>query len=1097
MKNVNRWANPHIVDSLIHRVTSVLSGDRTGICSLALVLLLLSCSGVRLLAQSDNASLTGSVQDPAKAYIPDVRVLAINTDTNQRFAASTNREGRYSLASLPVGPYRIEVEKPGFQKLVRESLFLHTQDALQINFQMAVGSTGETITVSADSNNINTTDAAVGTVIDHQFVDEIPMNGRSFQSLVLLSPGVVTNNPNGTSLGEYSVNGMRADSNGFSVDGASASNAPSFASTSGSSGMLPSSTVLGTTQAMLMIDALEEFRIATSTYSAEFGSHPGAQISFRSRSGTNSYHGTLFDYLRNSAFDANNWFNTYSTTPVPTPAERQNDFGGTIGGPLSIPHLYSGRDRTFFFFAYEGLRLTEPQASTIYYVPSNGTFNTGTYSNTKYKNLRANAPVALQPFLNAWPLPNCSTAIDPQCVDYGDGGSPYISTPTSSGSINALSARIDYQLLPSMRVFARYTDTISSTDNVGSTSTPGPYQQALSGRNRVFLLGSDNTFGASLSNEVRLQYSPASFVTHASPALVGGAAPYNLYTAQGIQPGGETYVRLYLPNEASIYQEDYGTLQFQPNATEALTWAHGKHLFKFGGSYVQTTSYFEYGNLSRSPLLDYHFTSASSILSNVPGTQQVQVFTRQDPTYKQLGLFAQDEWRLLPKLSLSLGLRWELAPPPSISGSQTYTYTGSVHDPGSLGLSAPGAPLYQTDYKDFAPRFGMAYTIHDQPGHELVFRAGVGLFYETIAINNFFGDGVALGAARTVSYKGNPFPLTQSQINLPVLPPVAPYTFVDYPDTSIVPPYALQWNASLEQALGSRQTITLGYVASGGRKLTTFKLYSLSGLTNKQFTNFQLYANGPGSSYNSLQLKYQRQMSHGLQVLSSYTWAHSIDWSSSDNYTATFPIQSGNSDHDIRHNLTAAMVYNVPASYQNRLAKAVLGYWNADLWFVARTAFPYEPEGPEVTDPITGEQVYGELNYNGKNPYVHVAGIPGGRQIDPTVFSVTSTPLGVGTAPRNFLRGFGEAQANVAIQRSFPLFERSSLQFRAEAFNLTNHPNFGAINATCGATAAGAVCNNTLMGQATNTLSTGLGNLNSLYQQGGPRSLEFALKLLF
>lgn len=565
-------------------------------------------------------------------------------------------------------PYRVEVEKSGFQKIVREGLFLHTQDELQINFQMTVGSTGETITVSSDSNNINTSDGTVGTVIDHSFVDEIPMNGRSFQSLVLLSPGVVTNNPNGTNLGEYSVNGMRSDSNGFSVDGASASNAPSFASTSGSSGMLPSSTVLGTTQAMLMIDALEEFRIATSTYSAEFGGRPGAQISFRSRSGTNGYHWTLFDYLRNSAFDANNWFNTYSTTPVPTPAERQNDFGGTIGGPLSIPHVYSGRDRTFFFFAYGGLRLTEPQASTIYYVPSNGTFNTGAYSNVKYKNLRVNAPTALRPFLDAWPLPNCSTAIDPQCVDYGDGGSPYISTPTSSGSINALSARIDYQLLPTMRV-SRYTDTISSTNNVGSTSTPGPYQQALSGRNRVFLLGSDNTFGASISNELRLQYSPASFVTHASPALVGGAEPYSLYTAQGIQPGGETFVRLYLPNEASIYQEDYGTLQLQPNATEALTWVHGKHLFKFGGSYVQTTSYFEFGNLSRSPLVDYHFTSASSVQSNVPGTQQVQVFSRQDPTYKQLGLFAQNEWHLFPKLSLSLGLRWELAPPPSISGS--------------------------------------------------------------------------------------------------------------------------------------------------------------------------------------------------------------------------------------------------------------------------------------------------------------------------------------------------------------------------------------------------------------------------------------------
>jgi hypothetical protein len=177
--------------------------------------------------------------------------------------------------------------------------------------------------------------------------------------------------------------------------------------------------------------------------------------------------------------------------------------------------------------------------------------------------------------------------------------------------------------------------------------------------------------------------------------------------------------------------------------------------------------------------------------------------------------------------------------------------------------------------------------------------------------------------------------------------------------------------------------------------------------------------------------------------------------------------------------------------------KAVFGYWNADLWLVARSAFPYEPVGPAVIDPVTGYQISGELNYNGKQPYVYKAGIPDGRQIDPTIFSVTTNPLGAGNAPRNFLRGFGENQANFASQRSFPLFERSQLQFRAEAFNIVNHPAFGTVNTTCGVTAPGATCNNVLMGQATNMLSSGLGGVSALYQQGGPRSLQFALKFLF
>lgn len=228
-----------------------------------------------------------------------------------------------------------------------------------------------------------------------------------------------------------------------------------------------------------------------------------------------------------------------------------------------------------------------------------------------------------------------------------------------------------------------------------------------------------------------------------------------------------------------------------------------------------------------------------------------------------------------------------------------------------------------------------------------------------------------------------------------------------------------------------------------------------------------------------------------------YTWSHAIDWASTEDEVAAFPLQRGNSNFDVRHNFTAAIVYNLPTRYNNRFETAVLGHWNADLWFVVRTSFPYEPVGPAVVDPLTGDDINGQLNYNGKQPYVHVAGIPGGRQIDWTIFSVTSIPLGAGNAPRNFLRGFGEAQANIAIQRSFPVYERTQLQFRAEVFNILNHPNFGTINTTCGVTTLGATCNNSLMGQASNTLSTGLGGLSSLYQQGGPRSLQFMVKVQF
>lgn len=1043
------------------------------------------------LAQTETATISGRIVDVTGAIVRGASVELRSVQRGAAITTTTNGTGIYVFPTVSPGQYSVTVRKQGFKQVDLVGVVANVQDHIEQNFRLDIGSASESVTVSADTNNINTTDASVGTVIDREFVQDLPMNGRSFQTLVLLSPGVVTNNPNGADSGEYSVNGQRTDSNGFQVDGASASNAPSYASTGGSSAMLPSATALGTTQAMLQVDAMEEFRISTSTFSAEFGNHPGAQVSFRSRSGTSMFHGTAFDYLRNAVFDANNWFNTYSTPAVPTPQEHQNDFGGTLGGPLSIPHLYSGRDRTFFFFSYEGLRLDTPQASSIYDVPSNGTHITANYSaNPQWANLRQYGAKGVLPFLNSFPLPNCDTSIDPQCVDYGQGGTAYISSPPSSGLINALSARVDYQASSWMRLFARYSDSISNTTTV---STSGPFQSTALARNRTWLLGVDSSFGAKVSNELRLQYAPASFIVPNKPVQVGGAQPYSFYQAQGIDTG-ETYARFYSPNAASNYEETYGRLQFQPNVTDSITWMYGKHLFKFGGAYVQTTSYFDGGELSRSPLVDYHFTAAT-VVSGVPGTQQVNVFTRQDPTIKQLGLFAQDEWRVLPRLSLSMGLRWELAPPPSVSGTQSYTYTGNVNDPSSLGLSALGAPLYQTKYTNFAPRIGVALVMHNEPGHELVLRAGGGLFYDGIALTSTFGNGYLLGSQSVYSYKTQ-FPLQASQLLVPVVKPKAPYSFVFYPANNIVPPYTLQWNVSLEQALGSKQTLTVGYIAANGRRLNTLKTYSLSKLNNN-FATFELFTNGPGSSYNSLQMKYQRQMSYGLQALAAYTWAHAIDWASSATTSSIFPLQKGNSDHDVRHNFTVALLYNIPANYSNGLKKAVLGHWNADLWFIARSAFPFEPQGPNVTDPITGDVISGQLNYNGKNPYIYKPGIPGGRQVDPTIFSVTTTALGVGTAPRNFLRGFGEAQANVAIQRDFPLHERAKLQFRAEAFNLTNHPAFGKVSLTCGSTASGATCNSPLMGQATTTLNTGLGNLNSLYQQGGPRSLEFMLKLQF
>src|SRR5271165_64656 len=374
-----------------------------------------SCSGV-LRAQSTNASITGRVTDPSKAVIADAKVAAINADTNVRYEGATNASGDYYLTNLPPGSYRIEIEKTGFQKLIKPDVILHVQDALEINFEMTLGSASESITVEAGAPVVNTESAAVSTVVDRTFVDNLPLNGRSFQTLILLTPGVVLTAAAFDDQGQFSVNGQRADANYFTVDGVSAN----FGVTGygplvqSAGGALPALSAAGGTNSLVSVDAMQEFRVQTSCFAPEFGRTPGGQISIVTRSGTNAFHGTLFEYFRNDVLDANDWFNGYTNNPpLPKAEERQNDFGGVFGGPII-------KDKTFFFFSYEGLRLRQP-ATQETAVPDTGS--------------RQQAPSPMQPFLNAYPVQNGR--------ELGSDLAQYNASYSDPASLNAYSIRID------------------------------------------------------------------------------------------------------------------------------------------------------------------------------------------------------------------------------------------------------------------------------------------------------------------------------------------------------------------------------------------------------------------------------------------------------------------------------------------------------------------------------------------------------------------------------------------------------------------------------------------------------------------------------
>src|SRR6266853_1458764 len=404
-----------------------------------------SCAGV-LRAQSTNGSIAGRVTDPSKAVIVDAKVAAINAGTNFRYEATTNNSGDYYLTNLSPRSYRIEIEKTGFQKLIKPDVMLHVQDALELNFQMTLGSASESITVEAGAPMVNTESAAVSTVIDRTFVDNLPLNGRSFQTLIMLTPGVVVTATAFDDQGQFSVNGQHADANYFTVDGVSANFGVTgyLALVQTASGALPALSASGGTNSLVSVDAMQEFRIQTSSFAPEFGRTPGGQISIVTRSGTNAFHGTLFDYFRNGVLDANDWFANYNH--LPKPQDKQNDFGGVFGGPIL-------NDKTFFFFSYEGLRLRQPvtQETVVPDLTS-----------------RQQAPAAVQPYLNAFPVPNGPAV--------GTGLAQFNASYSNPSSLNAYSIRVDHSINSKLSLFGRYNESPSKFAQRGPliTTERGP-----------------------------------------------------------------------------------------------------------------------------------------------------------------------------------------------------------------------------------------------------------------------------------------------------------------------------------------------------------------------------------------------------------------------------------------------------------------------------------------------------------------------------------------------------------------------------------------------------------------------------------------------
>jgi hypothetical protein len=976
---------------------------------IAFVFILVALTALPISAQSPNGTINGLVIDHSNRVITGADILVINDATGVKYSSKTNNDGIYAVPNLPPGPYRLQVSKAGFKTLIKPDIVLNVQDALSINFTLPLGAVFEIVTVEAGASMVNTTDASVSTVVDQSYIKNMPLNGRSFQDLILLTPGVVTQSPQNVlysklgPAGEFSVNGQRLESNSYTVDGVSAnvgvSAGSNFLGFAGPSGSVPASTALGTTQSLVSVDALQEFRVQSSTYSAEYGRNPGGQFSFETKSGTNQWHGSAYDYLRNGAVDAQDWFNDYFSSPQPP--LRQNDFGGTVGGPFEIPELYNGKDRTFFFFSYEGLRLTAPQAATGNPVPD-----------LCMRGLdvcppgRLPAASALQPIVNAFPLPS-ATGFE----DAADGVGQFIGGWSNPSSLDSTSVRFDHFVNDKLRLFFRFSDT-GSQSNVRKVNTTAPptVEAANVYSFRAYTAGATSSFSSRVTNDFRLNYTSNMTTNRQFISPFGGSSPASLRQLSGIGPDTGEYIYLFLgPYLCFLGELQTSGAQRQWNLVDTITLSSGRHQTKVGVDFRRLAPFA--GRPSYIPA--YFFFGESNVELN-SGNIFPSASAPAYPLYKNLSAFAQDEWRASQRLSLSFGLRWDVNPAPGAAqGTKPYAIQGS--GPSTWTLARRGVPLWPSTWLNFAPRLGVAYILHNASGRETVVHVGGGVFFDTGqqgGASAFSGPGfTASGGFPPMSFPGNPAALAPPIIN----PPAPPFPLV----YGAVPPYlklpyTLQWNARIEQALGRAQALTISFVGSHAARLLEIK--DINTPSNPTSSRFYTIQNGLTSDYDAAQVQFRRRLSRGLTALASYTWSHCIDYGSQD-YSLGY--ERGNCDFDVRNNLSAALSYDVPSVIHGGFVGTLMRHWGFDGRFTSRTGFPVTLQGNYLNQP-DGSAYYGGVDLVAGQP-IYLYGTncdsvlqslgdlapgkhcPGGRVINPQAFADVSS--GLGNAPRNFATG--------------------------------------------------------------------------------------------
>ena len=1067
------------------------------------LLKLLVCSTALLFApiafsQQITGGIRGTVTDPSGAVIEGATVSAKLNDTGLTRTTTTDHAGVYLLVGLPVGHYQLRIERNGFQTYQQQGITLDVNETATIPATLKVGPGSEKVEVNSDAELIQGTVTSLGTVVSEREVLDLPLNGRNFTQLGLLQPGVVPLTPGLAEAGgslragqAYAVNGQRPESNNFLIDGAN-----NFNGVDGGFVLRPP------------VDAVNEFRILTHNANAEFGNSLGSTTNIITRSGTNQFHGAVWEFFRNDVFDATNLF-AATTEPL-----KQNQFGASLGGPVR-------RNKTFLFGFYEGFRnhQGETESSTVPSVAErSGDFSascpelfTGGFCNNPdhqlfnvflHKPYPNNQLTDINPLstglLSLFPLPN-------------SGSNLFTSTEIVTQDYEQFGIRVDHYLSSRDALNFRYMFNDGNQFNpipTSGASVPGfPVGQDQRAQN--FVAQETHTFNPSLLVVLRFSFLRNKFLygertNHTTPASLGFGYEPSLDLAVGppfIQVNGYTTIGDPITGPRNSYENAF-------DHSGSLSWVHGRHELKVGGGYqhlqinalqgIATNGFFVFVPFPVVPNAFASFLFGQPIFF-LQGRGDFSRGIRGN----SLNGYAQDTYRVSNRLTLNLGLRYELPfPYTEIKNRQTLFIPGrqsTVVPDAPTGLLYPGdagvpAGLIPTFKKGFAPRVGFAW---DPTGSaKWLVTSAYGIFYEPY----YTGQGGPLQSPISA-----PPSLQTEQLSTPNFadpfngnPPVngqfaTPLTNLTL-DSKLSLPYAQDWDLNVQRSFGANLLLQVGYVGTKGTKLPRFvegnpaiympgvsspdnadqrRLYSGCTLadppTSCKFSSTGLITGIANSTYNALEASLKKRFSHSLAFLVSYTYSKAIDDASSFNMTgsAAKPVagendlaqnpfdlaaERGPSLFDARHRFVFSYQWSLPLFHQSGgITQAVLGGWQLNGIVTAMSGTPFTVfDSTDVSNQggapeITGFSANRPNLVSGQNPNSGPKTTSAwlNRAAFAQVISDPNSPdQQFGNAGRNIGVGPRFSDWDFSIFKNFRITEYKDIQFRAELFNILNHPNF-------------------------------------------------------